>query len=498
MISSTAKGWDGLLAKFAFGLIVMMFGQQALAAPAGGTAANTQLKNQVDVSYQGIASGSAVKHAYASVTITVELVKAAPDLTQTTTSPANLPSSPVSESQQVTITYRATSNANGPDTYSFVMALTAAAGSSPGDISGVTEAFALGTGAATGSGTSLGTSEPFSLGATTVGNPSTAPTLDSTCFKGGAGSCSIEVPPDNAASASAVNGIAQGDEVEILHGTTPIYCDVSSISTAHAGTAYVPDTNASSISVANCTPDAAHNNSFASGVSYTLSPGDGIYQTTAITVVYTMGTLSSGVASTTVTVTAVAKDSAATPDSSASRAQDITVKAPKLEVYKFVRITNGKGTNGSCSTSVQSGSYSCLTIGGNTYFADYTSSGNQSVKSGVNPQPGATLEYAILAINAAGDVQNVQISDTAPPFTSAPSNVQLLDEGTADCTSTAGTCAVTPLASHSFTTAPTSSYTVTGSSITAYAGVGGTKSTTTGGTLAGGDVTVVTYQVTLQ
>ena len=466
-----------VFARIAIALILLVLGSEALAA---GTAANTQLQNTVTVNYDNIA-GTPQTAVTASVTITVNLVQAIPSISINSTTPSTLTN--IAEGQTVTVNYQVTSNSNGPDSYDLNLTESTASGF----LSATNSAYASTNTTIPNTGTIA------TLGATTVGTASltfsnTAGAGSNQCVYPGTDVCAIEVPNDGANNGT-VNGIAVAAEVKINNGTTSVYCTVASVTDTNGGAPYIPTTQGSTITVQNCYADAAQTAPL--GSTFAIARGNSIYQTTAVTVTYTMGTLSGGSSDTT-TISVQAQTTTGS-NQSAAVTTAITVNAPSLVIHKFVRNTSGSGNPASCPTT----GYACLVANGQTYYA-----------SGVTANPGNTLEYAVLVENQASNVKNVVLTDPLVTFTSYVAlSAGLIDSGTvAGCAG--GTCTVTNTAGHVFTNVADDTLATVGdfgginaSTVTIYAGVGGDESAAAGskgGSIAAGDVSVGFYQATLQ
>lgn len=451
-----------LLRKVGLGLMVLMLTPAALAA---GTAANTQLENTVTVNFDNLA-GVAQTAVTSSVTITINLVQAAPTIAINSTSPADTTTG-ISEGQVVSVFYQVQSNANGPDSYeiNFTEALTDLNGTS------ITE------------GTLAQTRNIGNLGASTVG---VAAALDaSVCLLPNAGQCSIELPNDNADfDGGDVNGLAVGDIVVLVSPTegASLFCEVDAIDDSNEGSPYEPGTVASSISVDNCAADLLGTPFVPGDGFFNLAVGDDVLETAEFQVDFTMGTLTGATQGTT-TVTAIADtDTGSNPSGAVN--QLINVDPPSLEVTKYVRNV-GTGQVGGGNT---------LTANGNTYYS-----------TGITAAPTETLEYAIVVENTGGSgVQDVIITDPLVPFTTYVAvSAGLIDQGTgAGCPAT---CVVTTTGTFATVTDDTleTATDIGGDdsgTITIYAGVGGDEvfgGPGTGGTIAAGEVTVGFIQVTV-
>ncbi|MEM7363961.1 MAG: hypothetical protein AAF525_08035 [Pseudomonadota bacterium] len=447
-----------LLRKVGLGLMVLMLTPAALAA---GTAANTQLQNEVTVNFDNLA-GVAQTAVTANVTITINLVQATPSISINSTTPADT-TTDISEGQVVSVFYQVQSNANGPDTYeiNFTEALTDLNGST------ITEGLLPQT-------RTIG-----NLGASNVG-VATALT-DATCVLPGATMCDLELPNDNGdVGFSDVNGIAAGDTVAINStidaDVTTLFCTVDSIDDANEGSPYEPGVTASSITISACAADLAGTAPTLADNDFDLAIGDDVLETAEFQVDFTMGTLTGGTAGST-TVSAIA-DTTTGSNPSANVDQLINVDPVTLTVTKYVRNvdTSEVGAGGS------------LVANGNTYYI-----------TGITAAPTQTLEYAVLVQNDGGPVQDVIITDPLVPFTTyVATSAGLIDQGTiAGCPA----CVVTTTGSFATVVDDTlvNAADIGGDNagtITIYAGTGGSE-TGDGGAIAVGEVTVGFIQVTV-
>lgn len=471
MSGNKRDGRNGLLAKLAFGLTLLLAGQQAFAAP---TAANAILQNTVTVNFDNSA-GLAQPAVSASVSITVLLKPATPTLTKTGSSPTNL--NTVVETQTFTIDYTITSNANGPDTYAL--------------------SYALGTESSiqAGSPTTVNAGSPSSvtLGATTVVENYTSMAAglgtggEGDCVTPDTGYCTIKVANDNSNTDGIVNGLAAGDAVEL--GTSGTVCTIKTGGITDNGGAVTDVTVAggySTIVLQNC-----------SAADASISVGDGMYGQQSITVSLTAGKIdqTSGATSSTGTVTTTAQG--ASPSAAATDAQGYTIILPHIAVSKLVRdITNpivgdtttnpGNDANGNPIRSV-------LTVNDGSGSATF-------YKTGVKAKPGDVLEYAVIVENVGStDATNVTLQDNLTAFTTYQASSLIdIEAGTLSCTTNAWTCSAT------VTTGPTTLTDVAGDdagtynagpppSVSINPGTGATAST--GGTVSTGNVSIVFYKV---
>lgn len=425
----------------AIGLLIL--GGEAIAAP--GTAANTQLQNTVTANYSNL--GNIPQTAVtATASITVLLLPAQPNVAHIGTVTEGV------EGEVIDITFRVTTAANGEDTYTL-------AGSDA--VVGV-------------SASSFASVTPFSLGATTVATSFTisagvAPADGSHCTTAvPTDICALEVPIDTVTgSGSSINGLTAGDLVTLSNGATEVSCTVASA--VNAASAPTSAGSMSTLNVQSC-----------SG-GFVLASGDNILEYADINLSTTLGTLT-GAADGTATVTATVGINGGASLNTASTA--ITVKNTQLGIYKVVR--NLSGGTGAAATA----DFDQVTIGGNTYY-----------KTGVTAKPGDVLEYAVVLQTLSGAGANVIVTDPLTLFTTfnsvapatASDNLSLLDEGTASCASSI--CDISGTFTNKTEADDGDQAKVVSGLITVYAGKGGTNSS--GGTIAPGKVSVVTYQVTV-
>lgn len=483
MRSSTVQVRKGMLARIAFGLALLVLGAQALAA---GTAANTILQNTVTVKYDSTATSGGAYSTTASVSITVNLVKAAPLVSYTTSPSATGSSADLPEGSTVTFTYQLTSQANGPDTYT------------------VTPSETLHDSNLSAS-TFTPSSQAVPLGATTVG---VGQTLAATCLAG-AGSptdCNIVVPNDTSTtSTTSVNGIANG-YVAIAASSGTIYCQVAS-ATNPGNTNPYSSSNHATLAVTGCGTSISDVSGTVSITTAPSSPvlanGDSIYQTAFTTISAKLGTLTSPVTSDYTTIAGAVTNTNSPADSATIGNQVVYVYAPTLNIHKFVRdVTTTANNPTACSTTT---AYSCLNDGTNTYYA-----------SGVKATPGDTLQYVVLIENAGSvKVDNVIATDPIEAFTYyLTKTIQLVPSTTVTASScSSGTCtfpstlAPTTVADDTLTTANdfggVSGGTavtggISGGTVTVYAGTGGNEAASAGGSVSAGSATVVYYEVKVQ
>ncbi len=446
------------IVKIGLGMMMVAFAGHALAA---GTASQAQLRNTVTVTYDSLATTGGTFSDTDSVIVTVNLLPAIPTLAYDS---ADTDLSTVNEGQVVNLDYTVTSNANGPDTYELVVSET------PTDLNASTFTTPFPT---------VG----FELGATTVAE---AVTLTSTCFgtPSSAGVCSISTPNDNA-SDFVLNGLVATDKVVLTGGAV---CIVDAVVDTNGGAVSEPGTY-SSLDIRDCT-----------GAPSALAVGDGIFEQTTVTFPLTITTVvTPGTNGTSLlTVNAQPEDVPAFVTLTPATTPLITVLSADLQIYKFVRNVDTSGSNpASCGAAA----FSCVVVGGNTYYAD-----------GVSAQPGEDLEYIILLYNNGGDTQNVVVTDPYVNFTTyTPTSIQVLPnttaaDGAGTCLAAAsGTCTVTG----SLSAANADDTLATGGDfggintvpdpdeITVYAGAGANEVGAIGGTIDNGNVSVVRYLVTI-
>jgi hypothetical protein len=358
-------------------------------------AATHIIRNEVSVDFSD-AANVFVATVTASTDITVNLVAAAPDAVLDAGASSAL--SAVSTNGTATLIFNVTSNANGLDTYEME-----------------SEAF---TGGASSNGESV-TSGPNTValgGSTATATLTTFDTTDQT--NGTAAGTAIVVPADNDGSDANINGFAQGDLIVLGtdSGTFDIVCTVNDLTQPTAGN----EANATAtIWVDQCSVGTAH----------TLAAGDQLGERGTITVDITVGTVAG-------TLNFDADIDYVGGGTGTSITQVvITVVATDLNVYKFVRNTDGT-LNPACAGTA----LNCLVVDGATYH-----------RSGVTANPGDTLQYAILLFNAGTSaVKVIQVTDDIAAFTTFDTGtIDLVPRGTADDTgdcetvATSGTCTVT-------------------------------------------------------
>jgi len=390
------------IAQFGFAVFAL-FGFSQL-AQAATLAADHVIQNAVTVDFfdsagNGVGGGATAFQVSGTVDITVNLVQAAPQVTNITTDSLD----PVSTSQAVTLIFEITSNANGLDTYNLENG-----------------ALANTTGTPAGAST-VGTPspDPLALGGTSFAS---ATALDFDAF--GVPSTTAVIVPMDSLAGDDLSGFTGGiGEVLVFRatGTTgtatagDVVCTVASITDG----AIVNDTALITI-VSPCD---------SGGVVREVVEGDQIGERANISIVVTAGP-DAGVMDFSADVfNSDNNDSTPTGDIS------ITVVAADLRVEKFVRNTTTAGNNPTCGTTVP---FECLVIqSGATFYA-----------SGVTADPGDTLEYAILLYNVGGQVTGVSGVDPFVLFTTYSDNSARLyptataSTGAATCHTTNGTCTV--------------------------------------------------------
>ncbi|MBL4682397.1 MAG: hypothetical protein JKY88_16970 [Pseudomonadales bacterium] len=454
----STRAWTVVKASLA--TILLLCGSQVLAA---GTASNTQLQNTVTVNFDN-AGGTPQTAVTAQVIITIELIKATPTITFSTSIPTNL--STVSETEAVSLIFTITSNANGPDDY----------------LLNVTESSVINIGATTITNpTDVGI-----LGATTVGagfvitNGGGGGTGPGDCLVADAGICQLVVPNDDA-SDGAVNGFGGGDTIVFDGG--PV-CTVTTVNDLGGGNVTnlsgVLGTDFSVINFDNC-----------DGAGASLTFGQSIFERTDVTVALTMGTIIAPPADGTTDIDVTAEpDVGGTPSATVTTA--IVVLAADLSVVKYVR-----NVNDVAQTGTDASPFDVLQFNGATYY-----------RAGITAAPGEVLEYALLMINNGGAIQGVVATDPSIAFTTyVPSptfGIQVFH--TEDITDTAcvvsNECVVTNVGGSTSNLDDTLATALdigglAGSTITVYAGVGGNEVGAVGGTIAINKVSVVLYRLTV-
>jgi len=262
----------------------------------------------------------------------------------------------------------------------------------------------------------------------------------------------INIPADSA-SDSSVNGIVAGDTI-VIGGSTFTVDTV----TDNGGTA-----NAISV-ITLIDPGAGYP---------TIAIGDVLAEQQTFLLKVTPGTLSA-TTDQTITININARDDAAATPATANDETITTVTSPALTVVKYVR--NVTTANGSGATK---------TINGQTFF-----------DSGVNGDPGDTMEYAIFITNAGSSTAtDVIISDPIPQFTTFTPNSLLLEQVTAG-TFSAVTDVNTDTDGGEFESGTPTVHVFAGSGGTAN-GIIGNFGVGTGGTVAAANTTTLIYQVSI-
>lgn len=288
------------------------------------------------------------------------------------------------------------------------------------------------------------TSPTVTLGGTTIVNSVTA------------GDTNITVPFDDT-SDGVVNDISSGDTIVLAPGGTKEVATVSGISEN-------PGSNTATITVS-------------SGLSNGFAVGDIIGQRQTVGVDITTGTISSGASGTHDVITNAESqtDNAQNTDSGTTT---VTVRRPDLTVNKYVRnVTNANAGSGS------------ITVNGNTYYA-----------SGVDGDPGDTMEYLVEVDNTntnASQADNVVINDPIPKYTSYVGGSMKLDAATTSATGSGSFTALTDTLDDG-----DAGERDTGGDVYIYAGSGGDDSAAgagngTGGTLSQGEYSFGVFQVTI-
>jgi len=358
------------LGLFVFALVG--FSQLASAAT---LAADHVIRNEVTVNYDD-AGGVAQTAETASVDILINLVAAAPQVTDQTTDTLD----PVSTNQTVTITLDVVSRANGEDGYYITNIGDTNNGGAIEGTTTVTEshdAFA-----------------PLSLGGTSYyGDGTTNLTaFDQTDQTNGtATGTELIVPADSDGTDAFLNGFAVGDTIVLDPDVEGIVCTVNHIVQPAGGS----EANATaSIYVDNC-----------SAATGTISPGDQFGERGTMTL--TISGTAADLIDLTFDVVSADYPAQATPQSFT-----VNIVAADIDVYKFVRNTTTAGNNPTCDNSA---AFLCLVIeNGATDLEYYRAAAGQS---GVTADPGDVLEYAILIYNKAAQVTDVEIQDSVPLFT---------------------------------------------------------------------------------
>ncbi|MCB1645328.1 MAG: hypothetical protein KDI36_07740 [Pseudomonadales bacterium] len=457
---------NAVLRFFKAGVAIVLLVCGAQSALAAGTAANTILENTVTVNFEN-AGGLAMTAVTATASITVNLVEAAPSVAFN----AAASTSPLegAEGDVITLVYDVTSNANGEDDYELVVADSSTSNYGTSTFSPV-------------SPVSVGI-----LGATTVAEAfsilNTGGSGAGECTVNGTGTCEIQVPNDGPiGSEGDINSLAAGDTVVLNNGST-LTCTVVSVTDVAGATSAA---SLSTLEVDSCEDTG--------GGAFALAIGDDIFESKQITISTTLGNLTAANVdgSTTISVTPQpVGGSAGTPDTNAT----ITIKAPSVSVFKLVRnvTTPVAGTDPGAGADIAILTYDGT--GGGTFYAN-----------GVTAAPGDVLEYAVIVRRDLGNVKDIRITDPLQIFTTyQAASINVLDaEATGFTCSNTWTCDVTvtdgtvDAADDGSTTAGDTGF-FSGGTITAYGGSGAdeTDGTNPGGTLGNGEVSVITYRVTV-
>ena len=179
--------------------------------------------------------------------------------------------------------------------------------------------------------------------------------------------------------------------------------------------------------------------------------------------------------------------------------QNVVVAAPNVQVFKFVRNVSTPANNSSCSgSSGLSSTNACVSVGGNTFY-----------KAGVTTEPGDTLEYAIVVVNAGALATAVQVTDPIVAFTAFSGTtidvIALASSATpdtgSDCLVDGNTCTIagTVTVADSVDGVEDDPAELSGGNVEASAGHNGSGSpiadSTTGGQLGADEYSVVTFEV---
>ncbi len=468
--------WKGL-SRAGIALLFLVGAGQAMAA---GTAANAKLENTVTATYKNL-SGDAQTPVSSTAEITVLLLSSTPTLTLNSTVPADVTS--LAEGQAIQILYDVTSTANGPDDYDLTTTET------DGDNDLEDSTFTT-------------TTDVGVLGATILVEDytilATAGAGAGECTAAGTGSCTIKVPNDNAVDFE-VNGFAGGGTDKIFFASIGATCTVTGVDDTNA--TIRTDVNEadgySTITFDDCDTDGA------------LTVADGAFETKTITFNLTVTTVSGANTVGDADLSTVAQDDGAVAVASASVDTTITVYAARIIIHKLVQnldttvvgTTTDPGNDGDGNQII-----GILTVDDGTGSTTY-------YKSGVTAQPGDTLQYVVLVENLGAQVNDVVVSDALNVFTTYPAdnNIRVMEEGDLGCTtgSTPASannnlwdCVVTIDTTNvaaiqtptDATDGDEASYNAGTTTISIYAGVGGSDAGT-GGTIEFGKVSVGFYSV---
>ncbi|WP_319405038.1 hypothetical protein [uncultured Desulfosarcina sp.] len=426
-----------------------------------GGAGNTVIRNTVTVNYQD-GGGAAQTPISAAIDVIVNTIDVPP--TVVSFSPLTGSTDGTGSTQAYTVTLR--TNSNGPESI-----LLNAVDGNPTNIaiSAILPSLSsgsvfLGATVIDPSEGKIGTPTTINAGATiqfAVPNDGGVPTNGSTT--GGS------------ASDNVINGLAVGDVVYIHEGTThygPFSITAVSDPSVGSGATAVPG---------NVT---LHNDSGAS-ITFTPLAGCMILEESTVTLTVTQGVVADPLIAasweTTVTASMNGQNGTALVTTNAARGS--------LLVSKYVRnVTNDNGTGATRTIAIDTTNY--------TFY-----------NSGVNGDPGDTLEYALVIENTSlGMTQGVVAIDQVPAYTTLST---WANNGYGSTGGAAVFAAVDDGPNYAEMTVVDSddeSLTVgaanadgsaAGSAMTFYLGSEGSDSTNTGGTLAAGGTITVFYRVTI-
>ena len=492
------------LIQYAFGMLLLLGGGQALAS----TAANHIVENTVRVDYQNSA-GSDFDDSTSAI-VTIDTIQVAPLVSYVGTKDALDVSVDINELMEATIytaTFELVSESNGPELYSLL-------GSQQNTfLDGNTDAVAI-----------FGAVTDYNLAATTVAQDTTF-TVTTT----GSTTVAIQIPADSGASGTQTNGfvlaggVGQQVVIDSSAETARYICDVVSATNANAGSSNLKET----ISVTDCylATDGTQ-----TVVAFNVDPGDPIYErllvemditTDTVTLAGAPGTHDFNVLADTVVVPTTVPTSLSNPVGDVT----FTIYANDVNIYKFVRNT----TTAAVPAISPNNPYDALTVTGSNISginATYYRSGGgitglaltaNGLSSQVVALPGDVLEYAILIVNNGGTASEVVITDNQSdtPFTNLNETlavVYLMDDGNVTCgattctidqnnggAGTTGTLTDDALNTGDFGGIDTANASALGDDVlTVYAGVGGDDlAGGTGGSIAIGQASLVVYQVTV-
>lgn len=440
----------GALALFA----LVAFSSGVAEAALIGQAGNAIIRNTVTVNYSDALGGNPTQTSD-SIDLTINTIDSTPIVMAF--SPASGSTIAEDDTQNYTVTFVTTSNGPGTVTWS-------GADNNPSNIavSGTTPSFASGS--------------EF-LGATIL-DPTDANIGNSTTLTASGSAVAFTVPNDGGVPTDAatsgggtgdnvLNGIAVGDVVFLYDGTdTYGPFDVTAVSdpAVGAGTTAAPG----SISLQNNT-----------GADITVTPALGwaIVETKDDTLTVSQGVITDA-------TQAASWDTTVTADMAGKTGNNtVTTTAAQgvLSVVKYVRnvdTANGTGTS--------------ISFNSQTYY-----------DSGVNGNPGETLEYLIVVTNdGAADATDVVVTDSIPTYTKYVAGSLKVDQDgdeTTDVTISAGSETAGADAGSGILTTDTGTDNDTVGSFTVYAGTAGddTSGSESGGTIAGTKTSAVIFQVTI-